>query len=128
MWIHPTLNRAVSAREAARLQTFPDSFEFRGSKNAQYQQIGNAVPPILACAVASALANYLDKHYGKESILDKILYIIAVYPNIKQIEIAKKLGVSQSYISFLIGSLKKDNRVIESMDANGKRILKVHRV
>lgn len=60
MWIHPALNRAVSIREAARLQTFPDSFVFCGSKDSQYQQVGNAVPPILAKAVAEHLAEYLD--------------------------------------------------------------------
>lgn len=52
MWVHPVLNRALSIREAARLQTFPDSFVFKGTKDAQYQQVGNAVPPILANAIA----------------------------------------------------------------------------
>lgn len=61
MWIHPVLHRALSIREAARLQTFPDSFVFCGPKNAQYQQIGNAVPPILAKAIADHLCDYLDK-------------------------------------------------------------------
>ncbi|MCR5729237.1 MAG: DNA cytosine methyltransferase [Ruminococcus sp.] len=61
MWIHPTINRAVSVREAARLQTFPDSFVFCGTKDSQYQQVGNAVPPILAKAIAEHLALYLDK-------------------------------------------------------------------
>ena len=63
MWIHPTLNRAVSIREAARLQTFPDSFVFCGTKDSQYQQVGNAVPPILAKAVAEHLAKYLDGEF-----------------------------------------------------------------
>lgn len=52
MWIHPTKDRALSIREAARLQSFPDSFEFKGSKDEQYQQIGNAVPPMMARAIA----------------------------------------------------------------------------
>ena len=43
MWIHPIHDRALSIREAARLQTFPDSFVFYGVKDSQYQQIGNAV-------------------------------------------------------------------------------------
>ena len=60
MWIHPTINRAVSVREAARLQTFPDSFVFNGVKDSQYQQVGNAVPPMLAKAIAEHLASYLD--------------------------------------------------------------------
>ena len=61
MWIHPTLDRAISVREAARLQTFPDRFVFRGSKDKQYQQVGNAVPPIMAKAVANHLARVLDQ-------------------------------------------------------------------
>lgn len=52
MWIHPTQDRAISIREAARLQSFPDSFIFHGTKDAQYQQIGNAVPPKLGKAIA----------------------------------------------------------------------------
>lgn len=61
MWIHPEQDRAISIREAARLQTFPDSFVFEGTKDAQYQQVGNAVPPILAKAIAKKLAKLLDK-------------------------------------------------------------------
>lgn len=61
MWIHPVKNRAVSIREAARLQTFPDSFIFCGTKDKQYQQVGNAVPPIMAKAIANKLCRYLSK-------------------------------------------------------------------
>lgn len=60
MWIHPVKDRALSIREAARLQTFPDSFIFCGTKDSQYQQVGNAVPPILAKAIAEHLCRYLD--------------------------------------------------------------------
>lgn len=61
MWIHPTKNRAISVREAARLQTFPDSFVFCGTKDVQYQQVGNAVPPIMAYAIAKKLAKLLKQ-------------------------------------------------------------------
>jgi DNA (cytosine-5)-methyltransferase 1 len=47
--------RTVSVREAARLQSFPDSFRFAGAMNAAFRQIGNAVPPLLAEAVARRL-------------------------------------------------------------------------
>ena len=59
MWIHPELNRAVSAREAARLQSFPDNYIFFGTKDSVYQQIGNAVPPVLGRAVAEKVLEIL---------------------------------------------------------------------
>lgn len=59
MWVHPVLDRAVSIREAARLQTFPDSFVFCGTKDKQYQQVGNAVPPMMAKSIAKKLAQQL---------------------------------------------------------------------
>lgn len=61
MWIHPTIDRAVSVREVARLQSFPDSYIFSGTKDSQYQQIGNAVPPLLARAIAETVLNILGK-------------------------------------------------------------------
>jgi DNA (cytosine-5)-methyltransferase 1 len=60
MWVHPTIDRAISIREAARLQTFPDSYQFVGTKDSQYQQIGNAVPPIMAKAIAEKLLEHLE--------------------------------------------------------------------
>ncbi|MSS85759.1 MAG: DNA cytosine methyltransferase [Nitrosopumilus sp.] len=59
MYIHPTQNRTISVREAARLQSFPDSFVFYGSRSAQFKQIGNAVPPLLAMAIAKHLKKIL---------------------------------------------------------------------
>lgn len=49
---HPDLHRRMSVREVARLQSFPDSFEFLGSNSAKYRQIGNAVPPLMAYHIA----------------------------------------------------------------------------
>lgn len=52
MYIHPTELRTLSVREAARIQSFPDDFEFVGNQQDTYVQVGNAVPPLLAKAVA----------------------------------------------------------------------------
>ena len=54
-YIHPQQNRTLSVREAARIQTFPDSFRFAGSMTSRFAQIGNAVPPLLAQAVGGSL-------------------------------------------------------------------------
>lgn len=56
---HPYLHRAITPREAARLQSFDDSFIFYGSKVYVRQQIGNAVPPLLAYAIANHIYNSL---------------------------------------------------------------------
>ncbi len=58
--IHPCLNRVISAREMARLQSFPDSFIFEGSMKKAMWQIGNAVPPRLAECLGLTLLPYLS--------------------------------------------------------------------
>ena len=54
-YIHPSEDRVISAREAARLQSFPDNFIFEGSKTSFCKQIGNAVPPLLAYIIAKEI-------------------------------------------------------------------------
>jgi DNA (cytosine-5)-methyltransferase 1 len=57
-YIHPEQNRVISAREAARLQSFPDNFIFSGTKGSLCTQIGNAVPPLLAYFLAKKIKKY----------------------------------------------------------------------
>ena len=64
--IHPTEHRHITVREAARLQSFPDSYVFCRTSTAQYRQIGNAVPPVLARAVAGAIRDALEGRLGKD--------------------------------------------------------------
>lgn len=59
-YIHPEQNRTITVREAARIQTFPDSFRFSGPPSAAFKQIGNAVPPRLGYAVGQAVVNALN--------------------------------------------------------------------
>lgn len=65
--LHPTLNRAITPREAARLQSFPDWYQFAGpyvqfhgaKEQDKYEQIGDAIPPLLACAIGRQFVNCL---------------------------------------------------------------------
>jgi DNA (cytosine-5)-methyltransferase 1 len=60
-YIHPEQHRTISIREAARIQSFPDWFVFEASNSEQYDQVGNAVPPLLARAVGAELRAMLDR-------------------------------------------------------------------
>lgn len=70
-------NRAVSAREAASLQSFPDDYFFYGTKDSVYQQIGNAVPPVLGRAVAETVLSLFgidaEKYVTLKSIYEKYI-------------------------------------------------------
>ena len=58
---HPVLNRAITPREAARIQSFDDKFIFCGSKVHVRKQIGNAVPPLMAKAIADKIFNEIGE-------------------------------------------------------------------
>jgi DNA (cytosine-5)-methyltransferase 1 len=60
MFIHPTQNRSLTPREAARIQSFPDWFEFPIARTHQFRVIGNAVPPLVSEAIGLAVKSYIE--------------------------------------------------------------------
>ena len=59
MYIHPTQARGLTPREAARVQSYPDDYFFRGAYTKTYMQIGNSVPPLLGRAIAHVIKGYM---------------------------------------------------------------------
>ena len=59
MYIHPTQARGLTPREAARVQSYPDDYFFRGAYTKTYMQIGNSVPPLLGRAIAHVIKSYM---------------------------------------------------------------------
>lgn len=66
--IHPWLNRQLTIREAARIQSFPDSIKFFGSQGAQCTQVGNAFPPMAAESIANAIKKTIENDWKEGSV------------------------------------------------------------
>ncbi|WP_205623631.1 DNA (cytosine-5-)-methyltransferase [Desulfogranum japonicum] len=64
-FFHPTQDRVISVREAARIQSFPDRYHFTGSITQQYEQVGNAVPPLMAYEIGKQINILLDQYHGE---------------------------------------------------------------
>jgi DNA (cytosine-5)-methyltransferase 1 len=71
-YIHPSQDRVLSVREAARIQSFRDGFIFYGSVTDQYEQVGNAVPPLFAKSIGRQICSYLEKLSKGEEIVNAI--------------------------------------------------------
>ena len=65
--VHPTLNRTLTVREAARIQTFPDHYEFVGPIINQCLQVGNAFPCLVAQIFGERLRTVINKEWSEES-------------------------------------------------------------
>lgn len=70
-FIHPSQNRSITVREAARIQTFPDDYIFMGSRFSQFIQVGNAVPPLLARIFGRYFRKLMENLYGNNKTGEK---------------------------------------------------------
>lgn len=73
-YTHPEQHRTISIREAARIQSFPDWFRFLGTLSDQYDQVGNAVPPLMARAIGAEIMGVLQSKRGGDSKAPKSRY------------------------------------------------------
>ena len=69
-YFHYNQDRVFSVREAARIQTFPDHFQFLGTLSEQYEQVGNAVPPLLAAAIGKSLISVLRQEQNSDMAVE----------------------------------------------------------
>ena len=72
--IHPWLNRQLTIREAARIQSFPDSIRFFGSQGAQCTQVGNAFPPVAAESIANAIKKTIENDWKEDTVSNLAKY------------------------------------------------------
>lgn len=107
---HYSQNRALTVRELARLQTFPDSFEFKGSSISAQQQVGNAVPPLMAEAIAKNILNM-----AKEDNKSKVLFDNK-YPKVNYI------GNKEKLVNWICDYFPKDTKSIFDAFSGGSSI------
>lgn len=81
---HPYLHRAITPREAARIQSFPDNFRFLGPKTSICRQIGNAVPPLLAKAIADQIESKYNEIYNSSENFNYTIYQADAYAKINE--------------------------------------------
>ena len=92
---HPLYERPLTIREYARIQSFDDNYEFIGSINSQYKQIGNAVPTLLAKAIGEAI---LEMDLKKEKILENQLLISEIRSQAFNYKLIKEINKKQKML------------------------------
>lgn len=113
MFIHPTQNRSLTPREAARVQTFPDWFRFPRARTHAFRLIGNAVPPIVSEAIGMAVADFLRT--GKVADPDATRHL-----NTRGSRRAERLADIPAYgdaVSQVAGLAECDARALLQLDA-----------
>lgn len=104
MFIHPTQNRSLTPREAARIQSFPDTFEFPQERTRAYSEIGNAVPPLIGKAVGLAVTEYLTRPEMADAVTRSLH---ADLPLSREIAITQLEGFIESMLMKDLAQLSK---------------------
>ena len=105
MFIHPTQNRSLTPREAARIQSFPDWFQFPIARTHQFRVIGNAVPPLIARAVGQAVTKFLKE---TQMTTKRIVFALSPLPKTDKIAV--------SWLAPLLDLNQKQLRTVPSDD------------
>lgn len=108
---HYSQNRALTVRELATLQDFPENFKFLGTKSSQQQQVGNAVPVKLALSVAKCIKQMLDDDNTKYKLCEK-----RVFPKINYI------GNKEKLVDWIIENIPKDVETVIDGFAGGNSV------
>lgn len=95
-WVHPWLERWITVREAARLQSFHDGFVFKSSEWQQLKQIGNAVPPLLAYAAAQMAKSILEATEGRVEKLEEPIQQTLLMPMSAPIQRREPVGAKRA--------------------------------
>ena len=130
-YIHPSQDRVLTSLEAARIQSFPDSFRFKGSKTSRTKKIGNAVPPLLAFSIADKIRN---SHPELKSTVDLFCgsggltlgFKWAGFTTVAANDFFKEAGLTfkanfpkVKYVGGDITDLDVKNQIFDAIDENG---------
>lgn len=107
MVIHPFADRGLTVREAARLQSFPDNFTFKGGIQSQQQQVANAVPPLLATALASTIMSKMIRTTTRTARLSRMAPDLL--PNVRYRKISARYTESIPYFRGRLSSWARNN-------------------
>jgi len=130
-YIHPSQDRVLTSLEAARIQSFPDSFRFKGSKTSRTKQIGNAVPPLLAFSIADKirkahpeLKSTVDLFCGSGGLT--LGFKWAGFTTVAANDFFKEAGLTfqanfpkVKYVGGDITDLDVKNQIFDAIDENG---------